>query len=83
MNNAIDSFAQRDLCIACLKACARAGMQTGPMFALNKYVLGTHETVGAGYEATAAALLAAGYDPPKNPQWFSAALACNLLGIPG
>lgn len=67
--------------IACLEACARAGMQTGPMFALNKHMLGDRSSAGVGLEAIAAQLLAAGFDPPTDPQHFSAALACNMLGV--
>ena len=68
--------------IAGLKVCARAGMQTPAMLALNAHVIGTHTTVGVGYEAAADALLAAGFSPPADPKWFSASLACNLLGLP-
>lgn len=56
-------------------------MQAGPMVALNQHVLGTFTTRGVGYEAAAAALLAAGFDPPEDPRWFSASLACNLLNL--
>jgi len=72
---------KRELCIRGLKECARAGTQTPAMFALNKHVFGTHEREGVGAEAAADALLAAGFDPPEDPRWFSAALACNLLGV--
>lgn len=69
-------------CIRGIQACTRAGEQTPAMFALNRYVLGTFEVVGPGIEAVADRLLAAGFDPPKDPQFFSAAMACNLLNIP-
>lgn len=65
-----------------LHACLRAGIQTGPMLALNKYMVGDHQTVGVagGVEATADRLLELGFDPPADANTFSAALACNLLG---
>lgn len=66
---------------AALIACGRAGYQDEAMFALNKHVLGTHAALGAGVEATMDALLGAGFDPPADPQQFSARLACNLLHI--
>ena len=74
---------KRTRIVAGLHACLRAGMQTGPMFALNKYMIGDHVTAGVkgGVEATADRLLELGFDPPADANMFSAARACNMLGI--
>ena len=64
-----------------LWACARAGMQTPAMFALNAHVFGTHTRAGIGVDAAVGLLLAGDFDPPDDPQHFSAPLACNILGV--
>lgn len=67
--------------VAGLVECGRAGEQTPAMLALNRHVFGTHAMEGAGVDATADALLEAGFDPPADPRHFSAPLACNLLNV--
>ena len=65
----------------CLLACGRAGMQTPAMLALNTHVFGTHTRDGVGVEAAVTLLIAEGFDPPADPQQFSAPRACNILGV--
>lgn len=66
---------------ACLWACARAGMQTPAMFALNAHVFGTHTRAGIGVDAAVGLLVAGDCEPPDDPQHFSSLRACNILGV--
>jgi len=62
-----------------IHACGLAGCPSMPAnVALNEHVFGPH---GVGVEAATIALHVAGFDPPQDPSWFNAALACNLLGL--
>lgn len=65
----------------CLMACGRAGVQTPAMLALNKHVFGVRTHEGIGVDAATDLLIAGGFDPPADPQQFSAPLACNILGV--
>ena len=65
----------------CLLACGRAGMQTPAMLALNTHVFGTHKQEGIGIDTATELLVGGGFDPPNDPQHFSAPLACNILGV--
>ncbi len=66
---------KRERIIAGLEGCANAEIQTTAHIALNRHVR------AHGIELTAAALLLAGFDPPEDPGWFSAPLACMMLGL--
>lgn len=58
-------------------ACTRSGANQASI-ALNNHIFGTS---GIGIDSAAELLLAGGFDPPEDPNWFSAPLACNILNV--
>ena len=61
--------------------CAKAGTSDQAMAALTTHVFGSRTKNGIGIDVAVMALERAGFDPPEDPRWFSARLACNILGV--
>ena len=61
-----------------LNECARNQLAIPAREALTRHVFGTS---GIGIDVAVQRLVEAGFDPPTDPTWFSAALACFHLGV--
>lgn len=61
-----------------LNECARNQLAIPAREALTRHVFGPS---GIGVDAAVQRLVEAGFDPPDDPTWFSAALACFHLGV--
>lgn len=48
---------------------------------LVRFVPALLKAIGVGLDSAVEALIRAGADPPEDSKWFSAGLACNLLGV--
>lgn len=48
---------------------------------LARFVPALLKAIGVGLDSAVEALIRAGADPPEDSKWFSAGLACNLLGV--